>query len=146
MIQAVRSPSSERHSPWTRIILLTPPPIQVDRWAEHLAERDPPKEMDRTWENTKAYADAVKQVAEAQKVPVVDAWSAIWTAAGEELAGLTRFLSDGLHLTKEGYEVSTVIGQTLFDRVQIVYNELIQVIGKEYPELHYDKLPQILPA
>ncbi|CCA70635.1 hypothetical protein PIIN_04571 [Serendipita indica DSM 11827] len=132
MVQALRTPSSEYYAPWTRIILLTPPPIQVDAWAQHIAERDPPKDMDRTWENTKAYADAAKEVARELRVPVVDAWDAIWKAAGEETLGLTRFLSDGLHLTREGYEV--------------VYNELIKVIEKEYPELHYDKLPLILPA
>jgi hypothetical protein len=76
--------------------------------------------MNRKWERTKEYADAVKEVASSfcnefetngkgAKVPVVDVWDVIWKAAGEQQEALTMFLEDGLHLTKEGYEVSIVL-------------------------------------
>lgn len=106
MINAIRSESSEYYSPWTRIVLFTPPPIQLSRWAETLANRDQPRDLDRTFENTRKYAEATREVAATQKVPVVDVYERIWKAAGENEESLTSFLSDGLHLTEKGYGVS----------------------------------------
>lgn len=105
MIQALRNPESEYYSPSTRIILITPPPIHEASWSKWLTAHDPPLQLDRDTENTKAYAEATKAVAAAERVPVVDTWSAIWDAAKHENDNLTSFLSDGLHLTKEGYDV-----------------------------------------
>lgn len=62
---------------------------------------------DRTSENTRLYAEAVKEVGKEAGVPVVDAWSAITKAAAKENDGLDKFLADGLHLTADGYEVVT---------------------------------------
>jgi lysophospholipase L1-like esterase len=62
--------------------------------------------MNRSWSHTKAYVDAMLEVAQEINVPVVDAWDVVWKAAGEQTEALTMFLSDGVHLTKEGYEVS----------------------------------------
>ncbi|KAG8826461.1 hypothetical protein FRC18_010066 [Serendipita sp. 400] len=132
MVRSLREQDSEYYSPSTRIIFITPPPIQEDRWAGLLADRDPPQEKDRTWEHTKAYVEAVKETANDLNVPYVDAWDALWRAAGEQQPALNMFMTDGLHLTKEGYE--------------IVYNELIDVIARAYPELHPDNLPQVFPA
>jgi len=39
-------------------------------------------------------------------VHVVDVWTAI-DAKAKEAGGLAKYLSDGLHLTAEGYEVVT---------------------------------------
>lgn len=105
MIQALGSASSEYYSPSTKIILFTPPPIHEGLWLEFLESRDPPVEMDRSWARTRSYADAVKEIAVSLKVPVVDTWEVIWTAAGEKIEALPMFLSDGLHLTPEGYDV-----------------------------------------
>lgn len=60
----------------------------------------------RTFEVTKAYAEEVKKVGEAENVSVVDAWTCVWKAAGKSKEGVKRFLTDGLHLSKAGYEVS----------------------------------------
>lgn len=108
MIETLRSPTSEYYAPWTRIILITPPPIQASRRAQELAARDPPQEMDRSKENTERYVEACKEVAITHKVPLVNVWDAIWQAAGNEDDNLGLFLSDGLHLTKEGYKVPNV--------------------------------------
>lgn len=45
-------------------------------------------------------------MAATQNVPLVDSYDRIWKAAGENEEGLAPFLSDGLHLTEKGYEVS----------------------------------------
>jgi isoamyl acetate esterase len=62
--------------------------------------------MDRSWEHSKSYADAVLELGKELNLPVLNAWDVIWKAAGAQTEGLVMFLSDGLHLTKEGYEVS----------------------------------------
>ncbi|KAG8859025.1 hypothetical protein FRB91_008892 [Serendipita sp. 411] len=109
MVRSLREQDSEYYSPSTRIIFITPPPIQEDRWAGLLADRDPPQEKDRTWEHTKAYVEAVKETANDLNVPYVDAWDALWRAAGEQQPALNMFMTDGLHLTKEGYEVCHIL-------------------------------------
>jgi lysophospholipase L1-like esterase len=68
----------------------------------------------RTFDITKAYAEEVKKVGEAENVPVVDAWSRIWEAAGKNKEAVKGFFTDGLHLGKSGYEVSTTGGISLF--------------------------------
>jgi lysophospholipase L1-like esterase len=64
--------------------------------------------MDRTWERTQAFAEAVKTVGNDKGVPVVDCWSYIWEAADKDEIKLEGFFTDGLHLNEEGYAVSRV--------------------------------------
>jgi lysophospholipase L1-like esterase len=108
MVNLVRSPESPYHSPSTRVLLITPPPVDTRQRAVVLGRQDPPLPLDRAFEVTQAYAEGVKEAAAACKVSVVDVWSAIWKAAGEREEALNEFLSDGLHLTLDGYTVSVV--------------------------------------
>ena len=75
--------------------------------------RDPPGEMDRDFDVTKSYAEAVKQVGKKEDVPVVDCWTDIWESAGKEQERLADFLTDGLHLNGNGYEVSVTESSSL---------------------------------
>lgn len=61
--------------------------------------------LDREFEVTKKYAEAVRDVATKEGLPVVDVWNALYNAAGREERALGKFLSDGLHLNAAGYEV-----------------------------------------
>ncbi|KAI0086606.1 SGNH hydrolase-type esterase domain-containing protein [Irpex rosettiformis] len=132
LIQLVKSPSSEWYSPETRIIVLTPPPINSAQWAEFLKTLELGLDKsDRTVERTKTYADAVKEVAKKEGVAVVDVFELLWSAAGEREKALERFLTDGLHLKVEGYK--------------LVYDALIESISQNFPELHYDKLQTAYP-
>jgi isoamyl acetate esterase len=99
MVRAIRAPESPWYSPETRVLLITPPPI-------HIPSMRVDMQPTRTFEVTKAYAEEVKKVGEAENVPVVDAWTSIWRAAGKNKEGVRRFLTDGLHLSKAGYKVS----------------------------------------
>jgi lysophospholipase L1-like esterase len=93
------------HTSDTRILLISPPPVYTfDRRAE-LASRDPPAELDRDFEVTKRYAEAVGNVAKEEGVAFVDVWTKIWEAAGKQEIGLKGFLRDGLHLNAAGYDV-----------------------------------------
>ena len=63
-------------------------------------------EDNRNFDITAQYADAVRALAREEGAVLVDMWTAMWEAAGRDLEGLRPFLSDGLHLTPEGYSVS----------------------------------------
>lgn len=60
---------------------------------------------DRLFDTAREYAEAVKRVAAEEKVAVLDIWTRLWDACGRKEEGLERYLSDGLHLTQEGYQV-----------------------------------------
>ncbi|KAJ3477739.1 hypothetical protein NLI96_g10253 [Meripilus lineatus] len=131
LVRKVTSPSSPHYSPVTRIILITPPPVNTHQRAADLATRDPPKLLDREFEVTRQYAEAVKDVGRKEQVPVVDMWTLLWDASGHVEENLSEFLEDGLHLNVKGYE--------------IVYDNLIKTISEHYPELHYDNLGTAFP-
>lgn len=125
----VASPASPYHDPATRFILLTPPPVDAEVRARDLLSRSPARAPDRSVENTHAFAQAVKDLGAARGLPVLDVWTAINDAAGRE--GFARYLSDGLHLTPEGYE--------------IVSAGLKKTIEVHFPELHWDAMPMVYP-
>ncbi|KAJ7905333.1 GDSL Lipase/Acylhydrolase [Mycena olivaceomarginata] len=137
MVHLVHSAESPYYSPSTKIILITPPPVNTHQRAADLGSRDPPLALDRLFDTTKQYADGVKEAAATSKVPVVDIWTAIWNAAGENEEALSRYLSDGLHLTPDGYTAK---------RMKMAYEALMKTVAAEYPELHYEKLQYVFPA
>lgn len=105
LIAIVKSPSSEYHSPETRILLISNPPVNTHQRGADLASRNPPRKCDREFELTKVYAEAVVKTAKEEGVAVADVWTVIWEAAGEDEQTLSAYLSDGLHLNEKGYEV-----------------------------------------
>ena len=105
LVNLVQSPKSLYYSPETRIILITPPPVNTHQRRADLASRMPPLELDRLFDTTKQYAEAVKDAAREEEVGIVDIWGALWDGSGHEESKLNKYLSDGLHLTREGYMV-----------------------------------------
>jgi isoamyl acetate esterase len=105
MVWMLHAPESEWYSPETRIILITPPPVNTHRRKADLESREPPQALDRLFDTTKEYAEVVKRVAQEKGVGVVDAWTALWEGAGKDEHALKKYLSDGLHLSEDGYEV-----------------------------------------
>lgn len=127
LIKAVTDPASPRFSSYTKIVLLTPPPVNTYQWLEHIRLNDPSKEAsDRKFEVTQQYAEAVKEVGKKEGVPVVDLWTTFWDAVGHEERRLNELLTDGLHLNGRGYG--------------IVFDELMKSVKANYPELHYENL------
>lgn len=106
MIELIKSAESDYYSPDTRIVLITPPPVNTHQRRADLEARTPPLKLDRLFDVTREYAEAVKHVGRETGVPVVDIWSAIWAAAGEDETALSIFLPDGLHLNASGYQAS----------------------------------------
>jgi len=99
IISMVTSPTSPYYSPHTRIILITPPPVNPNQRPE-----DPLTTRNNV--NTEAYARRVVDVAEETEVEVVDAWKLFWEKVDGKEERLAPYLSDGLHLTAAGYEAS----------------------------------------
>lgn len=94
LVNMVKCPTSAYYSPDTRIILITPPPVNTYQWT-----------VARGFAQTKSYAEAAKEVGVQVGVPVADVWTEIWEAAGRDERALEQFLYDGLHLNAAGYEV-----------------------------------------
>jgi len=131
MINMVKSPTSSYYSPTTRIILITPPPVNTFQRRADLESRVPPLTLDRDFEVTKEYAESVRVVARSEGVALVDVWSALWEAAGKDEKSLSKFLIDGVHLNEEGYS--------------IMYEALVATIKEVYPEVHYDNVEFVFP-
>ncbi|KAF8452660.1 SGNH hydrolase-type esterase domain-containing protein [Boletus edulis BED1] len=118
LVHMVRSPTSAYYSPGTRIVLITPPPVNTSQWTS-----------ERGFEETKQYAEAVREVGGQVGVPVADVWTLVWEGAGRDERGCERFLQDGLHLNAAGYE--------------IVFDAVMKIIEETYPEMHYEKLQTV---
>ncbi|EKM55899.1 uncharacterized protein PHACADRAFT_256831 [Phanerochaete carnosa HHB-10118-sp] len=131
LVHTVRSSASDYYTPWTRVVLFTPPPVNTHQRGADLTSRDPPRELDRAFDVTRQYAEAIKQVAQKHRVPIVDVWTILWEGCGQEEAKLTKYLTDGLHVNEEAYD--------------LIYDGLMKVIGERWPELLPDNLPMVFP-
>ncbi|KZT74123.1 SGNH hydrolase [Daedalea quercina L-15889] len=129
LVHLVASPDSPYYAPHTRLLLLTPPPINTHQWRVTIREDDPTRELDRKFEVTAQYAEHVRAVGREVGVPVVDVWTRIWDAAGHVEEQLSEYSYDGLHLNDRGYA--------------LVYEEIIKAVSENYPELHYEKLQPV---
>lgn len=133
------------------ILLVTPPPINEVQ----LEEQDLQKgysSLTRSQDNTAKYAAAVREIADEWKdrnVVLVDLWKAILVKAvqmspdnidnletiGTKRAGddtaMRALLTDGLHLSSEGYRV--------------FLNEVIPLVGKEWKEEPLDSPSWVFP-
>lgn len=146
MVEMILDPSSSRYSADTKVIIVTPPPVNEVQWKKRCDEDGNP--LDRSKEVTKAYAEAAKDVAKQHNVPSVDLWSEIMnmiSPSGVAVNGngstqsngktshhdLSEFLYDGLHMNALGN--------------QVFYDALMHTIKTELPDLHPDSLPIELP-
>lgn len=116
-------------SPGTKIMLLTPPPFSAAYREADLASRSPPLKLDRSFEHTRAYGEAIKELGKARQIPVLDVFRHIWEDAGKSEDKMMEYFTDGLHLNRRGYE--------------IVYREMIGLIQESYSELDPEKMEYI---
>ncbi|KLO18837.1 SGNH hydrolase [Schizopora paradoxa] len=125
LINMVRSPDSAWYEPHTKIVLITPPPVNVPQWSTR-PDVEPGTPIDRDLAVTEKYAESVREVGKSEGVVVCDVFAPLWEAAGKKEEGLAKFMYDGLHLNADGYT--------------IVYEALIKTIKDNMPELHYENL------
>jgi len=105
------SPSLPSSPHQVAILLITPPPLHEADWLAFLRSSTPTALPDRSFARSHSYAQAVKEVGQALKVPVVDMHAAL--EAGQVEGGREEgvpppgeayrsYLSDGLHLNGKG--------------------------------------------
>ncbi|KAK0112680.1 hypothetical protein ONS95_014419 [Cadophora gregata] len=139
LLAIINHAAVKAHSP--NIILITPPPFEESLLVE-LQKLWGATGETRKAKDAQEYAEIVKQVGKETNLPVVDAWGlcmekAGWKGeSGEVLPGgdaevrnavLAELLHDGLHLSPSGYK--------------IVFDGLIAVLRKHWPELPPYKMP-----
>ncbi len=104
MIIIIKSSDSPYYSPETRILLITPPPLDEDAWKKH--QNDQGKTLDRKSEITAKYAQTCVDLAIEMNVPVLNSWKLFTDKVVEDdHVTLNDFLIDGLHLSALGNEV-----------------------------------------
>ncbi|KAI6891902.1 hypothetical protein KC318_g6847 [Hortaea werneckii] len=151
-------PQLRKHHPGSKILLVTPPPVDERLCAQDDAGKGifHPR---RTAETTALYAQAVRDIGaevgsaatdgdEGGDVAVLDLWSCFMRLAGwvpgeplvgskdvEQMdpgkGGLGRLLKDGVHLTGEGNRV--------------LFTELVGLLNRTWPELDAEGLGFALP-
>ncbi|PON99114.1 Lipase [Trema orientale] len=111
--------------PTTRILLITPPPIDEEGRLRHPYVENPSNQPERTNEAAGAYARACVAVAGESGISVIDLWTKMQQFPDWEKS----FLRDGLHLTPSGN--------------RIVFEEVVRKLMEEGVSL--ETLPVDLP-
>ncbi len=133
-----------------RIILITPPPIDERKSLAAEASSAPEDEptLRRKAVVTARYAQLVRDLGKELDLAVLDLWTIVMGRAGhsdadfsnasipgsldsEQSPELQRFVHDGLHLTREAYE--------------LWYHELMKLIEDVWPDQMPEKLDYALP-
>ncbi|RIA97946.1 SGNH hydrolase-type esterase domain-containing protein [Glomus cerebriforme] len=125
MIDIIKNPDSPYHSPETRILLITPPPLDEESRKKHSGV------CDRKFEITAKYAQTCVDLANKLNVPVLNLWKLFNDKVASTNVTLNDFLSDGVHLSALGNE-------TLF-------HGLLDTIRENWPELNPDNLKPLTP-
>ncbi|EJU05265.1 SGNH hydrolase [Dacryopinax primogenitus] len=105
--------------PSTPKILITPPPVQPERFARFINADKP----DRDIKVTKKYAEAIVEIGKELGLPVVDVFELFEKVPQEEWDSL---FTDGLHLSSRAYK--------------LVYDALTSVIKSKYSALDPEKM------
>lgn len=125
IVSAVRSCGDES----ARVLLLTPPPVDGPAWHRYCIDvygAEPDAEPNRTFENTRKYAEACIEVAKSCDAPVVNMFSAVSADPDWKLSFV-----DGLHPNVRGN--------------QVIYNTLSAAIKQHFPDLNSETLPLDFP-
>ncbi|KAJ1675358.1 isoamyl acetate-hydrolyzing esterase, partial [Spiromyces aspiralis] len=132
LIELVTCPDSDYYSPDTHIVLIAPPPVGEKMWGNNKQSKG--QELDRKNQVTREYAQAVVEVGEEMRIPVVDLWKEImhrWEKLPRHVRendwdGFDQFTVDGLHLNANGYQILTEL--------------LVEIIERNWVELRADNI------
>jgi hypothetical protein len=108
--------------PGAKLILITPPPVHHGQRLEFQKQRYAEKAtgiLERTLESADKYAEACKMVASQLDVPCLDMFKLMQEDGDGDFG---RFLSDGLHFSKQGHD--------------FVLENLLKLVEKEYPSMY----------
>jgi isoamyl acetate esterase len=88
--------------PYSKILLITPPPVHHEQRLEFQKQRYGEKAtgvLERTLENTGKYAEGCRRVGLDNTIPVVDLYSSM-----QLVDDFGRYFTDGLHFSEEGHK------------------------------------------
>ncbi|KAF0342418.1 SGNH hydrolase [Gigaspora margarita] len=125
MVNLIKNPTSPYYNPETKILLITPPPMDENSWEKTCASKG--DEMNRKADITKKYAEVCVETALELNVPVVNLWKII-----NDHVTVKDYLSDGLHLNSLG-------NKTLFISV-------MDVIKSSWPDIAPENVQELFPA
>ncbi|CAG8460010.1 23825_t:CDS:2 [Cetraspora pellucida] len=124
MVNLIKNPDSPYYNPETKILFITPPPLDEKSWEETCASKG--DEPNRKATITKKYAEICVETALELNVPVVNLWKII-----NDRVILRDYLTDGLHLNSLG-------NKTLFIAV-------MDAIKNNWPDLVPENVKDIFP-
>lgn len=113
-----------------KIIIICPPPVHHESRLKHQIERhgtNATGKLERTLQLSGAYAKAAAEVANNLKIPHLNLWKDMQKAAPGPGELWSKYLDDGLHLSREG---NIFVGQ-----------KLIELVQKNFPELSVRPCP-----
>jgi isoamyl acetate esterase len=133
-------------SPHTRIVLITPPPVNPKTWEPYCIAKGRPldRSVSRTHgyrdETMKVYNEYVQSTPQPKSVLLVDTWTLFLrrdvpsSAASDSpytLEEVDEYLEDGLHLSRKGNEL---LGEFLVRRVRETWADLdAEKMGTKVP-------------
>ncbi|KAJ2359754.1 isoamyl acetate-hydrolyzing esterase [Coemansia sp. RSA 2607] len=129
ILNALYKRGSPSYAPNARIVMITPPVVGEEMWAEQRKRDGQP--MDRRKEVTRQYAEVVRNVAKAREVVCVDLWEATERKVTESEDGYASVLLDGLHLNAAGN--------------RLLFGLLRDAITAHLPHLDPATIPLVLP-
>eukprot|EP00033_Pygsuia_biforma_P002709 GCRY01002993.1.p1 GENE.GCRY01002993.1~~GCRY01002993.1.p1 ORF type:complete len:243 (-),score=34.20 GCRY01002993.1:267-995(-) len=80
-----------------RVVVITPPTLDPQKWLKFLQAIDRRNELDRTVAVTAQYADVVRTITSTLNLPLIDFHQAL-----REQDAVESFFTDGLHLSRKG--------------------------------------------
>ncbi|KAJ1915553.1 isoamyl acetate-hydrolyzing esterase [Mycoemilia scoparia] len=140
MVNMVRDPKSEFYHPDTRILFIAPGPVHVGMWNRQVGSTGQLDLIDSRDNNyVKQYCQALVDLGKKLNIPTVDSWNLIMDQINNlpsdvrngEWNGFDRFFVDGLHPNDLGND--------------IIFNNVMSLISKYYPEIAPAKLGSAFP-
>jgi len=110
-----------QHQEQFPVILLTPPPVDVEIWYRLRPSRQGVEWNDRANANAKSYGEEVKRVGKETRCSVLDVFELLGGDNTDPEVGCRRHLRDGLHLSESGN--------------LRVYEGLMGLLEREHPHL-----------
>lgn len=101
-----------------RVLLITPPPVDPDRWCTHKGACIP----DRSVSNTKLYKSACLEIGMSESIPVLDTWKLFLGDKDCTPETTKEILIDGLHLDIKG---NTMLSDGIMECIKCLWPEIL---------------------
>jgi lysophospholipase L1-like esterase len=172
LVDMVQSPMSRYYSKNTRVVLVTPPPLDESAWAKKCAKEGRP--LDRRAATTQKYAETCVKLANELMIPVLDLHTLILEKAGAKgstlprnrISSLFSAFNRGSNRSKENIQSTSSgdakpttaessigsLGDYLVDGLhlgplgnRVLFEGIVGVIKRAWSDLDPAAMPEMLP-